>query len=146
MAEKNSKFVAFVAVLLFAAVGLLVMLFINNILTTMSATGLVKDILNAITTPGLLEGLLWLLVCIVVYIGVGKVIGKGGEKISPISLWFLFLWIGAVLGLFVGTLIWALIQGSQVTIDLNTLIGYLFQYLAFSLGPAFAAALGISNK
>lgn len=145
MAEKNSKFVAFVAVLLFAAVGLLIMLFIEKTLQGMSATGLVKNILDAIETPGLLEGLLWLLLCIIVYIGVGKVVSSG-EKIGPISIWFLFIWIGAVIGLFIGTILWFLINGGALTLDLNTIIGWLFQYLTLSLGPAFAAALAISNR
>lgn len=145
MAEKNNKFVAFVAVLLFAAIGFIIIGFLNDTISKMTATGLVKDILNAIKTPGLLEGLLWLVVCIIVYIGVRKVVSSG-EKIGPISLWFLIIWIGAVIGLVVGYVIWFLIQGNQLTIDLNTIIGWIFVNLTLSLGPAFAAALGISNK
>ena len=145
MAEKNSKMVAFVAVLIFAAIGLIVLFILNDFIKNMNATGVIGDIVNAISTPGLLEGLLWLVVCIVIYIGVGKMVSSG-EKIGPISLWFLLLWIGAALGLFVGTALWALLQGGSVTLDLNTVIGWFFVYLPFSLGPAFAAALSISNK
>ena len=145
MAEKNSKFVALVAVLIFAAVGLVVMLYLNETISKMSGSGIIANILDLITTPGLLEGLLWLVLCVIVYIGVSKLV-QHSEKIGPISLWFLILWIGAVLGLFVGNVIWFLIKGTAVTIDPNTLIQLLFNYLPYSLGPALAAALAFSNK
>ena len=145
MAEKNSKFVAFVAVLLFTAIGFVLMFFLRDLINGMNATGIVKDFVDAIKTQGLLEGLLALVLCIVVYFGVGKAVSSG-EKIGPLSLWFLFLWIGAVLGIFVGIIIWDLIQGGSVSFNLNTVVDTVYFWLAASLGPAFAAALSLSNK
>ena len=91
----------------------------------------------------MLLGLLFLLVCIITYFGVAKV--YGGETVGPISLLFLILWLAAVIGLFIGQVIWALFQNLTVTFDLDFIINSLFINLPISLGPAFAAALSISN-
>ena len=102
MAEKNSKLIAMIAVMLFTAIGIVIAYFLNQIITDYNATGVMLDIKNVLTDNqnGLLYGLLWLVVCIVAYLGVSKV--YSGEEVGPISLFFLLLWLSAVIGLFIG--------------------------------------------
>ena len=85
MAEKNSKIIAMVAVMLFTAVGVVIAYFLGKLFLDFNATGVLADIKNIFTNnnSSLLIGLLWLVVCIVTYIGVGKV--YSGEQVGIIS-------------------------------------------------------------
>lgn len=144
MAEKNSKIVAMIAVMLFTAIGVVLAYFLGKLITDFSATGILADIKNILLTNSLLLGLLWLLVCIVTYIGVTKV--YSGEKLGPLSLFFFLLWLSAVIGLFMGNIIYTLLNDQGVSFDLDLIINSITLNLPISLGPAFAAALGISNN
>src|SRR3989304_1080945 len=106
---QNSKLVVMLALIVFAAIGFVISSIIRVEIgkAAVTSTGTTKDIFNVLTTPGFLEGILWLLVCIVCYIGVQKVI-EAGETVGPLSLFFLLIWIGALVGLFVGFVIYAL--------------------------------------
>ena len=144
---QNNKLVVMLALMVFAAIGYLISEVIKKILTDTknASTGTIRDVLNVITTQGLLEGIVWLIVAIICYIGVKKVI-ESGEPVGPISLFFVLIWIGTVAGLFIGTVIYDLITTPSVTITVDSIIAWLFKGLPFALGPSFAAALGISTK
>jgi hypothetical protein len=146
MANTN-KLIVMVAVMIFAVIGIVVTQLLNQFLIQAAgnSTGLVHDILVIITKQGLLEGILWLLISIICYIGVGKVI-ETGERVQPISIFFLIIWLGAVVGILIGIILYQLIQGQAANLTLDTLINSLLLYLAYALGPSFATALGISNR
>ena len=146
MAEKNSKLVAMIAVMLFTAIGVFIAYFLGKVVADYQATGVLQDIKKLLTdnNSSLLLGLLWLVVCIITYIGVTKV--YSGDKIGPISLFFFLLWLSAVIGLFIGNVLWALFDNQTVTFNLDFIISSLTNGLPISLGPTFAAALGISNS
>lgn len=146
MAEKNSKIIAMIAVMLFTAVGIVIAYFIGKAITDYNATGVMLDIKNVLTDnqDGLLLGLLWLVVCIITYLGVSKV--YSGEEVGPISLFFLLLWLSAVIGLFIGNVIVALLEDQTVSFDLDLIIKSLTTNLVIPLIPALAAALSISNS
>ncbi|MHA1990354.1 MAG: hypothetical protein ACW981_06035 [Candidatus Hodarchaeales archaeon] len=144
---QNNKLIVMIATLLFAAIGLVVSLLLSEVITDQAAsqTGIIGDILDFITTPGLLAGLIWLLICIIVFFGVKAVVDEG-ENVGPISLFFLLIWIGAVIGLVIGDIVWLLFKGNTVTLDFDLLINTFAFNLTLALGPSFAAALGVSNK
>ena len=145
MAKENNTLLALVAVLLFSAIGYVIKEFLDDTISGMNETGIVGEILDIIKTPGLLAGLLWLVLCIIIYYGAGSAFSSG-ENIGPISLTFLLLWLFTNLGILIGIILWQLIQGGSVNLDLNVLVDSLIFNLTLSLGPAFASALGISNK
>ena len=145
MAKENNTLLALVAVLLFSAIGIIVKELVEDFLTGMNNSGIVGDILTFIKQPGLFEGLLWLVVCIVIYFGTGMAFAKG-QPVGPISILFLLLWLFTNLGLIFGGILWVLIGGTQVSLNLDLLIALMVAALPVSLGPSFAAALGISNK
>ena len=146
MAEKNNKLVAMIAVMLFTAIGVLIAYFLAKVVFDFNATGVLQDIKNILTdnNSSLLIGLLWLVICIITYIGVSKV--YSGETVGPLSLFFFLLWLSAVIGLFIGNVLWALFDNQTVTFNLDFMIKSLTNNLVISLGPAFAAALSISNS
>ena len=144
MAKENNKLIALIAVMVFAAIGIVLSNFLEEFLNGFNSTGIVGDIIKIIKSPGLLAGLLWLIVCIVCYIGVGKAFAEG-KKIGPISLMFLLLWLFTNLGLIIGQIVWFLIKGQSISLTLDGIVAILVLNMALSLGPSFAAALGISN-
>lgn len=148
MSEKNNnKILALVAVMLFAALGLVLSELLRKVVddASTSSDGLLGDVLSIIGSEGLLEGLLWLFICFVVYFGVGRVF-QHGEKITPLSVLFILLWLFTNFGLIIGNVVWMLISGANVVLDLDSIVALLVAKLEISLGPAFAAALGIANK
>ena len=147
MAE-NNKLLVSVGVMIFAAIAMLIILFLQKLVgdTYSSSSGTMKQVLEPlITNPNLLLGILWLIACIIVYFGVGYLI-KTGEHIGPISLFFLLLWIFTVIGLFIGNVLWTLINGSGVNLTVDIIVSDLLFTLIYALGPSFAGALSISNK
>ena len=142
---QNNKIIVMIATLLFAAIGLIVSLFLSEILVEQAAsqTGSIKDLLDILTEPNTLSGLVWLIICVICFYGVKQVIDEG-ENVGPISVYFLLIWIGAIIGILIGNIVWLLIKGQQITLDLDTLIAS--TSLIFSLAPSFAAALGVSTK
>jgi hypothetical protein len=144
---QNNKLIVMIATLLFAAIGLILSLLISEVITDQAAsqTGIIGDILDFITTPGLLSGLIWLFLCIIVFYGVKTVVDEG-ENVGPISLFFLLIWLGAVIGLVIGDIVWLLFKGNTITLDFDLLVNTFAFNLTLALGPSFAAALGVSNK
>lgn len=145
MAIKNSKVIGFIAVLSFSAIGLIIMLILQQIIGKMTGTGLIGGIINFIHTNGLVSSLIWLIVCIIVYFGVARVV-ENGEKINPFSLFFLILLLGSIIGLFIGNIVTNLVEGFQVILSLDYIFSAIFSYSIFSLGISFSAALAITNK
>lgn len=146
MAEKNSKIVAMIAVMLFTAIGAVVAYYLGKIILDFQATGVLADVKNLLTNnqAGLLIALLWLVICIITYIGVGKV--YGGESVGILSLLFFLLWLSAVIGLFIGNLLVSLLDNQTVTFNLDLIVNSITNNLVISLIPALAAALSISNS
>ena len=142
---KNSKFIAMIGVMTFTILGIIIANFLKNFIVNFNSTGLLASIEDFLLTPGLIDGLFWLLVCILVYIGIGKISSKN-SKVGPISILFLLLWISAVIGLFIGNIIWELFSNKSVLINLDFIVKSLFLNLEKSLGPAFAGTLGLSNN
>ncbi|OLS21318.1 MAG: hypothetical protein HeimC3_36350 [Candidatus Heimdallarchaeota archaeon LC_3] len=145
---KNNKIIVMIATLLFAAVGLIISNLIQDIITDQASSqneGIIKEFFDLITTPGLLSGLIWLLLCIIVFYGVRMVVDEG-ENVGPISLFFLLIWLGAVIGLVIGEIVWILFKGSSIILDLDLLIDTFAFNLTLALGPSFAAALGVTTK
>ena len=142
---KNSKFIAMIGVMTFTILGIIIANFLKNFIVNFNSTGLLASIEDFLLTPGLIDGLFWLLVCILVYIGIGKISSKN-SKVGPISILFLLLWISAVIGLFIGNIIWELFSNKSVLINLDFIVKSLFLNLEKSLGTAFAVTLGISNN
>ena len=145
MEKENNTLLALIAVLLFSAVGFVLKSFLNKSLTNMTQTGILGDILNFIKSPGLFDGLLWLIVCIVIYFGTGYAFAHS-QKTGPISLTFFLLWLFTIIGLIVGGIFWSLIEGNNVSLNLDLFIGLMAASMSFSICPALASALGISNK
>lgn len=141
----NSKIVAMIGVVIFTTLGIVIAHLLENALLNFKTTGFLLSIKDFLQTPGLIDGLFWLVVCILVYIGIGRVYSKHIKK-GPISLLFSLLLISAVFGLFIGNIIWTLISSNSVTITLDLMINSLFLNFENSLGPAFAGTLGISNN
>lgn len=144
MANSN-KFLAMSGMIIFTAFGILIAHVLENMITGINSNGIPKEFKNFILTPGLIDGLFWLVVCILVYLGIQRIYSKK-TNVRPISLFFLLLWLSAVFGLFLGNLIWILFSNKSVTIDLNLIINSLFLNLENSLGPAFAGTLGMANN
>ena len=110
----------------------------------MSSTGIISDIVDFLSEPGLFDGILWIIISFIVYFGIGFAF-PDGDKVGPFSPLLYLLWIFVNLGLVIGLILWTLIGGS-VTIDLDLIVASLYTNLVVSLGPTFAAALGIVNK
>lgn len=146
MAQNNSKLIAMIAVMLFTAIGIVIAYFLTKLILDYNATGVLANIKDILTNNnnGLLLGLLWLIVCIITYIGVSKV--YSGEKVGILSLFFFLLWFSAVIGLFIGNVLWALIDNQTVTFNLDFIINSITTNLVISLIPTLAAALSISNS
>ena len=145
--NRNNTILGLIAVLLFAAIGFVISTFIGDILTDQAAgaSGILKDILDALTQPGLLQGILWMVISVIVYFGVGMAF-PDGAKVGVFSPLLYILWLFVNLGLVIGFIIWFLIQGGSVTLDLDQIVNSIYGNLVTSLGPTFAAALGIVNK
>ncbi|MHA2365045.1 MAG: hypothetical protein ACXAC7_13895 [Candidatus Hodarchaeales archaeon] len=145
--SSNNKFLGLIAVMFFAAVGFILSKFLTDVMVDLqsSATGLVLDIVDFLSTPGMWAGIVWLVICIVVYFGVGFAF-PDGESIGPFSPLLFLLWIFTNVGLIIGYILWFLIDGQTITIDLDFLVDAIFLNLVFSLAPTFAASLGIVNK
>lgn len=141
----NNKLIVAIAALIFAAIGVIVASLLTDVLLDQAAsqTGVIKDFLDILTEPTLLNGIIWLIVCILLFYGVKQVVDER-EDVGPISIFFLLIWLGVVIGLLIGNIAWSLIQGNTLTLDLDTIIAAMSLFTA--LGPSFAAALGIATK
>lgn len=146
MAEKNNKLIAMIAVMIFTAIGVVIAYYLGKIILDFNATGVLANIKDLLTNnnAGLLLGLLWLVVCIITYIGVDKV--YAGESVGIISLLFFLLWLAAVIGLFFGNVLVSLLSNQTVTFNLDLIVNSITTNLVISLSPALAAALSISNN
>ena len=56
------------------------------------------------------------------------------------------LWLSAVIGLFIGNVLVALLANQTVTFNLDFIINSMTKDLVIPLSPALAAALSISNN
>ena len=144
--NRNNTFLGLIAVLLFSSVGVVLSEFIVDIFMDlqMNSMGLIKDIVDFLSEPGLRDGILWIIISFIVYFGIGLAF-PDGAKVGPFSPLLYMLWIFVNLGLVIGLILWNLIGGG-VTINLDLLVTALYNKLVISLGPTFAAALGIVNK
>lgn len=145
--NRNNTFLGLIAVLLFSSVGVVLSGFIVDIFMDlqMNSMGLIKDIVDFLSEPGLRDGILWIIISFIVYFGIGLAF-PDGAKVGPFSSLLYMLWISVNLGLVIGLILWILIGGGGITTNLDLIVTALYNKLVFSLGPTFAAALGIVNK
>ncbi|MFV2013865.1 MAG: hypothetical protein ACC656_00415 [Candidatus Heimdallarchaeota archaeon] len=99
--------------------------------------------LNQLQIAGLINGLVWFIVCFVVYFGSTKLEAK---KFSLISPSFFITWFFVAMGIVLGFILDLVIQGGTVTIDGDLIKNAIFLQLAIALGPTAAASMGLGDK
>ncbi|MHA2097435.1 MAG: hypothetical protein ACW99A_02005 [Candidatus Kariarchaeaceae archaeon] len=99
--------------------------------------------LNATQINGLINGLVWFVVCFVVFFGSTKLEEK---KFSLVSPSFFLTWFFVAMGIILGSILDVIIQGDSVTINGNFVKNAVFLNLAIALGPTCAASMGLEEK
>ncbi|MCE7734967.1 MAG: hypothetical protein GPJ54_08830 [Candidatus Heimdallarchaeota archaeon] len=99
--------------------------------------------LNQFQIAGLINGLVWFVVCFVVYFGSTKLDEKKFGLISPS---FILTWFFVAMGIVLGTILDIIIQGDSVTIDGDLIKNAIFLNLAIALGPTASASMGLNDK
>ena len=92
---------------------------------------------------GLIIGLVWFIVCFVVYFGSTKLDEKKFALVSPN---FFITWFFVSMGIILGYILDIIIQGNSVTIDGDLIKDAVFLNLAIALGPTGAASMGLNDK
>ncbi len=91
---------------------------------------------------GLINGLVWFVVCFVVYFGSSKLDEKKFGLISPT---FFITWFFVAMGIVFGYMLDVIIQGDSLTIDGEFIKEAVFTNLAIALGPTAAASMGLND-
>lgn len=99
--------------------------------------------LNQFQIAGLINGLVWFVVCFIVYFGSTKLDEK---KFSLVSPSFLITWFFVAMGIVLGFILDIIIQGDSLTIDGDLIKNAVFLNLAIALGPTAAASMGLNDK
>ncbi len=92
---------------------------------------------------GLIEGLVWFIVCFVVYFGSSKLNEKKFGLVSPS---FFITWFFVAMGIVFGFILDIIIQGDSLTIDGDLIKDAIFLRLAIALGPTASASMGLNDK
>ena len=101
------------------------------------------EALNPAQMIGLINGLVWFVVCFVVYFGATRLDENKFRLISPN---FFITWFFVAMGLVFGVILDIIIQGDSITIDGDLVKNAVFLNLALALGPTAAASMGLNDK
>ncbi|OLS25763.1 MAG: hypothetical protein HeimC2_16980 [Candidatus Heimdallarchaeota archaeon LC_2] len=99
--------------------------------------------LNQLQITGLINGLVWFVVCFVVYFGSTKLDEKKFALISPS---FIITWFFVAMGIVLGVILDTIIQGDELTINGDLIKNAVFLNLTIALGPTAAASMGLNDK
>ncbi|MHA2091078.1 MAG: hypothetical protein ACW98K_09485 [Candidatus Kariarchaeaceae archaeon] len=99
--------------------------------------------LTALEMERLILGLIWFIVCLVVYFGSAQLDNEKWFKVLTPS--FIITWAFVSAGTILGWVLFLLYQDSSVTIDGDDIRFAFFDFLAVSLGPTAAASLGLRD-
>lgn len=99
--------------------------------------------LDPVQIDGLIIGLVWFVVCFVVYFGSTKLDEKRFALVSPN---FFITWFFVAMGIVFGYILDVIIQGDTLTIDGDFIKEAVFTNLAIALGPTAAASMGLNDK
>lgn len=130
---------------IFVVIGYIVYQFLNRELGTLLITATIPAPFTLASVLGIMYALTWWILCLVVYFGSTRWLEEG-EKVGLISIFFFVLWIIAGIGILVGGILDAIIQGGSPSLNLDVLIFSFFLGLTTALGPTISALLGVSNK
>lgn len=138
----NSRFVICIGSFFVTAIAYLIALIMDDKLSSWDA---LSEILSPIRLSGLLFGITFFILALILYILSGNFVQY--EEHIGLGLFFIILWIICSFGLVFGDLIWILVDsGSSITITLDIILDAFFILLALGLIPTLAVSLSVSNK
>lgn len=132
-------FVVYVITFVSAALGFFISGVVNDEISVDELAGLSPAEIN-----GLITGLLWFLVCFVVYLGTSRLEEASWFKLLTPS--FFITWAFVCGGIILGSILFLIYQDSSVTIDGDVISFAFFNNLAIALGPTASASLGIRKR
>lgn len=138
----NSRLVIIIGSFFVTAIGYLIALITHDMLSNWDA---LEDLLSATRLSGLLFGLLFFVLALVLYILSSNFVQY--EENIGLGLFFIILWIICSFGLVVGGLLWTMISSSSsIVISLDDILDSFFVLLALALIPTLSVSLSLSNK
>ncbi|MHA2251582.1 MAG: hypothetical protein ACXAD7_14555 [Candidatus Kariarchaeaceae archaeon] len=132
------KLIAYFVSLLAAAVGLFLALVVEDEIGVDKVGGLTPLQIN-----GLIAGLIWFLVCLIVFLIVKKL---DESRFGLLSLNFLLTWVFVNAGIILGFLIYILVDTGELDVEFDAIKDIFFVNLAISLGPTASVPLGLQER
>ena len=121
-----------------SALGLFLANLINDNIEVDELAGLTPLQINELIT-----GLMWFIVCLVVYFGSAQIDNEKWFKLLSPS--FFLTWVFVCAGIILGTILFLVYQDSSVTIDGDVVKNAFFSNLGISLGPTASASLDLRD-
>ncbi|MFX0052606.1 MAG: hypothetical protein ACFFAJ_04395 [Candidatus Hodarchaeota archaeon] len=140
----SEKMAVYVGTFVFVIIGYILMQFVYDVLWDVF-TELGIDFLTPIRVGSLVYGLGWFVLGFLVYWGATRWL-ESGEKIGMLSLFFIVIWLISTFGILIGHLLYLMIEGTNIVLQIDSLLDTYFSVLNLALIPSLAATLGVSNK
>ncbi|MHA2027965.1 MAG: hypothetical protein ACXAB7_01060 [Candidatus Kariarchaeaceae archaeon] len=130
--------VVYIIAFVTSALGLLLAEIINDNIDVDELAGL-----NPTEITLLIQGLMWFVVCLIVYVGSAQIDNEKWFKLVTPS--FFLTWAFVSAGTILGWILFLLYQDTSVTINGDDIRYAFFQNLGLALGPTGAASLGLRD-